>query len=281
MKHPLLDQETIEMQPDVYLNSIGSVFAQFGTKGQGSGNISYGVEVDGERYFVKTAGDPGDNRPFLGYAERVGFLRNAVRLARSCDHPALPRLFQVIESPLGPMLVYEWVEGDLLGVSSELRADPNSPFQRFCRLPVTEIEECLDTVFELHRDLARAGWIAADFYDGSMVYNFTSRQVYIVDLDMYQSGPFINEMGRMFGSSRFMAPEEFQRGSIVDEQTTVYVLGRTVAVFLADGTLTRDRFRGSAALFDVALRACQVERRKRFRSVAALYDAWCHARGIR
>jgi hypothetical protein len=30
----------------------------------------------------------------------------------------------------------------------------------------------------------------------------------VVDLDNYRDAPFINHMGRMFGSTRFMAPEE-------------------------------------------------------------------------
>lgn len=278
MTHPLFDKVTIDSEPAAYLNTIGSAFAKFGTETQGSGNVSYGVEVDGERFFVKTAGDPRDSRPFLSHGERVSHLRNAVRLARSCSHPALPELLHVIESPAGPILIYEWIDGELLGVPRERRDDPNSPFQRFRRLPVLQIQECLDTVFELHRDLASLGWIAVDFYDGSMLYNFSSGKLYIVDLDMYRTGPFINEMGRMFGSSRFMAPEEFHRGSIIDERTTVYVMGRTAAVFLADGTLVRERFRGTRALFAVIARACQPDRRKRFPSVARFYDAWMEAR---
>src|SRR5690554_4606360 len=114
MKHPLLDQEAIVSHPVLYLDSVGSVFAEFGARTQDSGNVSYGVEVDGERYFIKTAGDPADRRPRLTHPERVSLLRNAARLARSCSHPALPRLFRVIESPIGPMLVYEWVDGELL-----------------------------------------------------------------------------------------------------------------------------------------------------------------------
>ena len=37
-----------------------------------------------------------------------------------------------------------------------------------------------------------------------------SQSFHVVDLDHYQLGAFSNEMGRMFGSSRFMAPEEFE-----------------------------------------------------------------------
>ena len=39
-----------------YLNDAGRVFAVFDERTQDSGNISYGVDVGGQRFFVKTAG---------------------------------------------------------------------------------------------------------------------------------------------------------------------------------------------------------------------------------
>lgn len=48
----------------------------------------------------------------------------------------------------------------------------------------------------------------------------------MIDLDTYSRGPVVNTMGRMFGSTRFMAPEEFARGAVIDQRTTVFTLGR-------------------------------------------------------
>lgn len=257
---------------------MGEVFAEFGAKTQDSGNVSYGVLVGDKRFFVKTAGYVTDSKPFLSHTERVALLRNAVRLARSCSHPALPKLYRVIESPAGPMLVYEWLDGELLGAKRDLRDDPRSSYQRFRRLPAERIQECLDVVFNLHRELVRLGWIAVDFYDGCMIYDFSSGRLGIVDLDMYKDAPFINEMGRMFGSSRFMAPEEFRRGDLIDERTTVFTMGRTIAVFLSDGTTERACFRGSDELFEVMCKACQRDREKRFQSMEEFHEAWVKAR---
>jgi serine/threonine-protein kinase len=50
--------KTIEESPPAYLARVGHVFAVFGEKTQDSGNISYGVQVGKDRFFVKTAGDP-------------------------------------------------------------------------------------------------------------------------------------------------------------------------------------------------------------------------------
>ena len=277
-RHPLLDVECIEQEPDVYLNAVGSVFALFDERSQDSGNVSYGVQIAQGRYFVKTAGHPDDPNPFLSHSERVSLLRNAVQLRRGCDHPTLPPLHQVIESPHGPLLVYQWVDGELLRVEAAMRDDPQSTFQRFRRLPSHEIIRALDLVYALHHRLAQSGWVAVDFYDGCMIYDFGRRELHIVDLDHYCEAPFINKIGRMFGSSRFMAPEEFERGTRIDERTNVFTMGRTAAVLLSDSTLERRPFRGSDALYEVIRRACHDDPRDRYDSMGGFFAAWLDAR---
>jgi len=275
-----MDCEIINEQPEQYLRSVGTVFAEFGALTQDSGNVSYGVQIGAERYFVKTAGRPDDPRPSLNHAARVALLRNAVRLSESCHHPTLPRLYRVIESTSGPLLVYQWLDGELIGTPRARREDPESAFQRFRRLPAATIQGRLDAVYDLHHELAAAGWIAVDFYDGSLIYDFKSGGLGIVDLDNYREGPFHNEMGRMFGSTRFMAPEEFELGALIDERTNVFVMGRTALVFLSDGALSADAFRGTRALFEVVAGACEPERSRRYDSMAAFYSAWRAPRAV-
>jgi serine/threonine-protein kinase len=236
------------------------------------------VRIGAERYFVKTAGQPADSRPALRHAARVALLRNAVRVHASCSHPILPPLRAVIESPSGPLLVYPWVDGELLGVPRDQRENPSSSFQRFRSLPAPTICRCLDAIYNLHTALARAGWVAVDFYDGCLIYDFAAERIAVVDLDMYHAGPFQNERGRMFGSSRFMAPEEFELGARIDERTTVFTMGRTALIYLSDGALTPEVFRGSPALFKVVARACNPDPARRFDSLAAFEHAWRAAR---
>ena len=278
MGHPLLDIDRIDQEPDRYLQIIGDVFAVFDEEIQDSGNISYGIQTEGERYFVKTAGYPDNPDPYLSHAERVSMLRNAVHLRQGCHCHTLPVLHQVVESPTGPLLVYEWVNGELVRTDAATRDHPQSTFQRFRGLPSEEILSVLDQVYELHHQLAQKGWIAVDFYDGCMIYDFNRQEFHVIDLDLYHDAPFINEMGRMFGSSRFMAPEEFELGARIDERTNVFTMGRTAAVFLSDGTLDRDPFRGSDAQYEVIRRACRDDRSERFDSMEAFYRAWEQAR---
>ena len=249
--------------PADFLVANANIFATFDHRTQDSGNISYGVEIDGERYFVKTAGLIDDDKPF-DHPSRVEVLRNAVRVAGSCDHPVLPPLRQVIESPDGPMLFYDWVEGELV----------RNALQQIKSLPVGEIVDLLNNVYDLHVELAKSGWIANDFYDGSMIYDFDRHKVHAVDLDTYHIGPFTNDMGRMFGSTRFMAPEEFRLGATIDQRTTVFTMGRTAAILLSDNSLYRKPFRGSDAQYEAILRACNEIPDARFQTVSEFRDAW-------
>ncbi|HEX6052419.1 MAG TPA: hypothetical protein VFZ21_24310 [Gemmatimonadaceae bacterium] len=264
----LLSARQTDLRPSALLAQHADVFAVFDARTQDSGNVSYGAQVGGDRLFIKTAGSPDNPRPYLAHDARVALLRSAARLARSVSDPALPALRNVIESPEGPLLVYEWVDGELVGVSRSRRDDPTSSFARFKALDANERMAALDAVFRLHVKLAERGWIASDFYDGSLIYDFARRRIYVVDLDSYRDAPFTNDMGRMFGSDRFMAPEEYELGALIDERTTVFTMGRTVAELLSLGTEAIDR---------LIARACNANPRHRFPTVADFYEAWSHA----
>src|SRR6202044_3158479 len=146
-------------------------------------------------------------------------LLNAQRLALSVADPALPALHRVTQSACGPMLVYDWAPGELIGTPAARRADPDCALQRFRRLPPHQLTAAIDTILDVHVKLCAAGWIACDFYDGSVMYDFAAHQTGLIDLDSYRQSAFVNDMGRMFGSTRFMAPEEFERGARIDERT--------------------------------------------------------------
>jgi serine/threonine-protein kinase len=84
----------------------------------------------------------------------------------------------------------------------------------------------------------------------------------------------------MFGSTRFMAPEEFVLGDRIDQRTTVFTMGRTALQFLSDGSNDPTAFRGSPALFDVIMRACRPVQQDRFPTVAEFHDSWRAARSV-
>ncbi len=265
----LLTAERTDLSPHAFVSRHGEVFAVFDATTQDSGNVSYGATIGEDRFFIKTAGSPDDRWPFLAHDARIALLRNAARLARAVSDPALPALRNVVESAEGPVLVYDWVDGELVGTSRARRTDPASAFARFRALDPREQAAALDVVFRLHVKLAQRGWIASDFYDGSLIYDFAHRRMHVVDLDSYRDAPFTNDMGRMFGSDRFMAPEEYELGARIDERTTVFTLGRTVAQLSSLGT---------DAAAELIARACDADPRRRFDTVAQFYEAWVAAR---
>jgi serine/threonine-protein kinase len=244
---------------------------------QDSGNVSWLVESDGRALFVKSAGlpapVPGAPTPLLDHSGRVELLHNAVRLSRSCDHPALATLRNVIATGTGPALVYDAAPGELVGVPTAERADPRSPYQRFAHLPGPRMLAIFDVLIDLHVSLAKQGWVASDLYDGCLIVAPDDRLT-IVDLDTYQLGPFTNRMGRMFGSDRFMAPEEHELGATIDQRTTVFTLARLVIHFGTRLTENLDSFVGSPVCATVLLRACQPDPSARYPTVADFATAW-------
>jgi serine/threonine protein kinase, bacterial len=267
-----------------YIRRHATVISRFDHHTQDSGNVSWLVDVGGRRLFVKTAGswNGGDHDgrvPYFDHAGRVALLRNAVELARSCSHPALPRLLNVIESPAGPALVYEAAPGELVNVPRARRSDPASAYQRFAHLPAQELFGVFDVLIDLHVALAAVGWVAVDLYDGCLIVDFASGSVKVIDLDSYRRGPSLNDMGRMFGATRFMAPEEFELGAVIDQRTTVFTLGRLVWHFGTRLTEAAESFCGSARVADVVRRACADSPADRYDTVVAWGRTWTSARG--
>ena len=273
----------IDQDPASYVRRCSTVLREFNHLSQDSGNVSWLVESEGQRLFVKTAGTteppvPGAPVPHLDHPGRVSLLRNAVDLAQSCDHRALPTLLNVIESPAGPALVYEAASGDLVGVPREQRGDPASPYQRFAHLPASVLLGLFDTLVDVHVALAAAGWVAGDLYDGCLIVDFQAPDLRVIDLDSYRRGPTTNNMGRMFGATRFMAPEEFELGAQLDERTTVFTLGRIAWHFATRLTEDPAEFCGTDGLAEVIQKACQPSPTDRHACVADLASAWDGAR---
>ncbi len=179
------------------------------------------------------------------------------------QHPGLVPLEAVVHVPDGVLVVHEWFEGELLRSPPERRDHPDEAGTRFRALPVPEVAAALDRVIDLHVALERAGWVAGDLYDGALMYDFAARSIVVVDLECYQRGPYLNEVGRLPGSTRFMAPEEHRRGALVDERTTVFNLGRLLELSLPDPRLA-----------EVVAAATDPDRARRPPSVAALQEQW-------
>lgn len=271
----LLTTDTTALSAADLVAGAGTVLATF-DRTQDSGNVSWLVDTPDGRLFCKSAGDidspPRAPMPYFDHEGRVALLRNAVDVARSCSHPALAVLRTVIETATGPLLVYDAAPGELINVPKAHRDDPTSAYRRFAGATAETRLRVFDQLLDAHVALAHAGWVACDLYDGCLIVD--DDRLTLIDLDSYHRGPFTNTMGRMFGSTRYMAPEEFERGATIDLRTTVFTLGRLMWHF---GTgLTEDvaDFCGTPAQAEVVRRAWAPRPSDRWADPARFAAAW-------
>jgi len=252
------------------VRTVGHVFAEFVQ--QDSGCRSFGVSADDERWFLKAAVEE----------QALPSLERAVALHRHVRHPAIVPLRNVVRTGKTIVLVYPWVDGEVLYGApvggSATRLGPTQPHARFRALPVDEILAALYTTFDAHVEVARRGFVAVDLYDGCLIYDFDRRRMWLCDLDEYRPGPFAVEGDRLPGSRRFMAPEEFRRGATIDERTTVFNLGRTAQVLLDEGDMS-DRWRASPELYAVAEKATRPAPEARYKTVDEFVREWRAAAG--
>jgi serine/threonine-protein kinase len=248
-----------------FLTRWGTVFAVLDQ--QDSGNLCFGVEGRAGRVFVKYAGAPTVR--YDGAAEAaVANLRRSAEVYRALAHPSLVTLREAVDVGGGHALVFDWTDATPVGRQYE-----RSHVVRSLELPARAA--AVQQVYDFHVHAAGRGWVAIDLYDGSVMLDADSGRVVLCDLDLYERGPVANRMGRMWGSTRFMSPEEYQLGAPIDEVTNVFALGALAHTFLGeDETKSREAWVGTDALFDVAAQAMRPDREVRWQSVAALAEAW-------
>ena len=249
----------------------GRVFAVLDQ--QDSGNLCLGVDGPGGRVFVKYAGAPtvrydGDT------STAVANLRRSAEVYRDLVHPTLVTLREAVNVGAGHALVFDWTDATPVGRQYERSHVVRS-------LPLPARVDAVRQIFDFHVHAAARGWVAIDLYDGSVMVDAGTGRVVLCDLDLYERGPTVNRMGRMWGSTRFMSPEEYRLGAPIDEVTNVYALGALAHTFLGDdATKSREAWVGSGAQFDVAGRAMRPEREARWPSIAALAEAWQAATAV-
>jgi len=260
-----------------WLEKLGKVFAVFDQ--QDSGNISFGVKSGKDKLFVKYAG--ARTAAFSGDVQTaIANLKTAVHLYHELRHPALVKMIDHFGVGPGYAAIFKWFEGESLHPHWSFPppskyTHPDSPYYRFKQLPVELRVEAFNRILSFHEFAAASGYIAVDFYDGSLIYNFETNEIQICDIDLYRREPFINTMGRFWGSSRYMSPEEFEYGAPIDERTNVFTMGAT-AFALLGGELDRsiEKWEAGEALYKVALQAVNPDRGQRYLSLRDLRRAW-------
>ncbi len=248
-----------------FLKPYGRVFRVYDD--QDSGNICFGTQRGGERFFIKYAGAPtlrGSVPPSVAAAT----LQRTVPVYQALKHKNLIELLETFSTTDGFGMVFRWTDARCMG-----RQYPED-HRHFMAMDASKKLAVFTAVQQFMAHVHERGYAAIDFYDGSIMYDFSSGQTVICDIDFFRPKPCVNDMGRMWGSSRFQAPEEYQLGAAIDERTNVYTLGAVAfALFgaysraLSDWTLNEKSF-------SVVSAATDPDPRKRQQTIRQLMDEW-------
>lgn len=248
-----------------FLNEYGRVFRIFDD--QDSGNICFGTEKGGQRYFVKFAGAP-TARGMDAQDAAIARAKAAVAVYRDLRHENLIEFIEAKEIGGGFAMVFKWVDGICMG-----RMYPEA-HERFRQLSTDARLDVFRDILSFLESVAAQNYVAIDFYDGSILYNFETGKTTICDIDFFRRSPCINDMGRMWGSSRFQAPEEFQLGAVIDEITNVYTAGAAAFALFGEYARTRDKWQLGDKLFETAAKAVSDDRGQRQQSIRQFREEW-------
>ena len=248
-----------------FLSKYGKVFKAFDD--QDGGNVCFGVEKADKRYFVKFAGAP--QARYNGKIEdAISRLKASVRVYQDIGaHPNLIRFIKAEEIGGGFAVVFEWT--DALGMA---RMYPLN-HRRFMALPIEKRIKVFEDILAFHAFVCGGGYVAIDFYDGSIMYDYENEKTMICDIDFYQKMPYRGEMG-LWGSTRFVSPEECKQDEIMDEVTTVYTMGATAFCLFTDSDRSREAWPLSETQYTIVKKATNNKRDERQQSVKQLITEW-------
>lgn len=248
-----------------FLASYGRVFKVFDD--QDSGNICFGTEREGQRYFIKFAGAPTE--AYDGTAEdAVRRLKAALPVYRDLSGSGLEQFVQAEETGGGYALIFRWAQGSCMG-----RAYP-AAHRRFMSLPVKARLKVFRDILVFLEHVHACGYVAVDFYDGSILYDFETDKTTVCDIDFFRKKPCINDMGRMWGSGRFMSPEEYRLGAELNERTNVYTAGAFAFALFGGYSRSRDRWPLGEASYQAAAKATAEDPGGRQPSIRQFRKEW-------
>lgn len=279
-----------------WLQSFGEVFAVFAQND--SGNISFGADNGEEKFFIKVAGLK-TTESIRTQEEAVTTLKMAMPIYEDIQHTNLIKLIKHFSLDELYIAVFKWAAGDCLFDHwnfEEYYRNPHlvPPAKRFKKMPIAKRIAAAEVLFSFLETVSKSGYVAVDFYDGSIMYDFDSDTITICDIDYFQKRPTFNDMGENFwGTKRIKAPEEYRYGDVIDEATNVYTLGALLFdSFFGNYTEMeiRQRYRMNAfvpcsfdnwelskACYAVAQKAVLSEKSGRYTSIAAFHKDWTAA----
>ena len=170
--------------------------------------------------------------------------------------------------------------------------NPNltTPAQKFKKLDIHKKLNVIDKLFSFFIAVKNAKYVAVDFYDSSIIYNFNTDEVSFCDIDLFRKMPTYNDLGKdYFGTKRLKAPEENEIGAVIDEKTNQFTLGAIIFDMLSDrdeenikqryevGNFIppkKEQFDLGQNLYEILLKSTSLNRNDRYNFLEEFYQEW-------
>lgn len=279
-----------EYQDFSWLNNYGKVFSVIDETG--SGCISFGIEKDSKRYFFKIAGAKTVEAE-ISEKESIILLKDAIKKYKVIKHPYLIKLVDSFAINEFFVAVFEWAEGECLFDHwnfNMYKANPSldTPIKKFKRLSIDKRINVVEKLFSFFETFIESGYVAVDFYDSSIIYDFESDLVTFCDIDLFRKIPSINDLGEdYFGTKRLKAPEENELGATIDELTSEFTLGAIIFDMFSDVKNIEERYEKGIFVpnnienfellknvYNVLIKATSYNRNNRYKSIKEFHNAF-------
>lgn len=220
-----------EYQDFSQVNDYGIVFSVIDETG--SGCISFGVQKDNKKYFIKIAGAKTVEAE-ISEQDSIDLLKDAVEKYKNIHHQNLIKYIDSFDINEFFAVIFEYADGECLFDHWNFEKYKNdstliTPIQKFKKLEISKRLDVVYKLFSFFETFINAGYVAVDFYDSSIIYNFEKDEATFCDIDLFRKLPTKNDLGKdYYGTKRLKAPEENELGATIDELTNEFTLGAII-----------------------------------------------------
>ena len=281
-----------EYQDFSWLNNYGKVFLVIDETG--SGCISFGIEKDNKKYFFKIAGAKTVEAE-ISEEDSIKLLKEAVIKYKDIRHDNLIKYVDSFAYKEFFVVIYEFAEGECLfdhwNFDRYKKTKEITPLMKFKYLSIEKRLNVVEKLFSFFETFIDCGYVAVDFYDSSIMYNFESDKVTFCDIDLFRKLPTTNDLGKdYFGTKRLKAPEENELGATIDELTSEFTLGAIIFDMFSNVDNIAERyekgmfipndietFELSNEVYDILIKATSYERANRYNSIKLFHKVFINA----
>ena len=277
-----------EEQDFSWISDYGHVFSVIDETG--SGCISFGVEKDNKKFFFKIAGAKTVEAE-VSEEESIKLLQDAVENYKNIEDDNLIKYIDSFMKNDCFVVIYEFAEGECLFDHWNFEKYKNeniidTPSYRFKKLPLEKRLNVIEKLFNFFEHVIESNYVAVDFYDSSIIYDFKNDIVTFCDIDLFRKIPTKNDLGKdYFGTKRLKAPEENELDAIIDEKTNEFTLGAIIFDMLSEVKNNEERyklgmfipnsiddFELSNEAYNVLLKATSYDRNERYNTIREFHN---------